>query len=291
MLSQPALHSLVLVRLLTIKIPLRRFLFFEYLSLSVFTYYGIFSISITPNMPVRCRWQCHSSSGFLCRRTFVQECSSFRTTASALPCTANYASILAQVAYMISGMIYFMWSLHCGFIIPEPSYPGWWIWLYYINPMSWILYGFVVSQLGDVTSTFVQVLHADLLPLALCCRPEQCCTCASPASYCPSAIQHRMSPSFPLCRHWTLRHGNVPTSGVSQRQACMWSASNPCHELHTPLAAQDDGTVIQVNEYLRQHFNYKHNTLGVAVAVLFGYIAIFGCAHGTPAGSIDRPWH
>ena len=29
---------------------------------------------------------------------------------------------------------------------------------YWINPMSWILYGFVVSQLGDVTSTFVQVL-------------------------------------------------------------------------------------------------------------------------------------
>ncbi len=34
-----------------------------------------------------------------------------------------------QIAYMISGMIYFMWSLHCGFIIAEPSYPGWWIWL------------------------------------------------------------------------------------------------------------------------------------------------------------------
>ena len=36
-----------------IEAVLRRFLFFEYLSLSVFTYYGIFSISITPNMPVR----------------------------------------------------------------------------------------------------------------------------------------------------------------------------------------------------------------------------------------------
>ena len=34
-----------------------------------------------------------------------------------------------QIAYMISGMVYFMWSLHCGFIIAEPNYPGWWIWL------------------------------------------------------------------------------------------------------------------------------------------------------------------
>ena len=62
-----------------------------------------------------------------------------------------------QIAYMISGMIYFMWSLHCGFIIPEPSYPGWWVWLYYINPVSWILYGFVASQLGRVESSFEQV--------------------------------------------------------------------------------------------------------------------------------------
>lgn len=30
----------------------RRFLFFEYLSLSIFVYFGILSICITPNMPV-----------------------------------------------------------------------------------------------------------------------------------------------------------------------------------------------------------------------------------------------
>ena len=34
-----------------------RFLFFEYLSLSVFVYYGVFSITITPNMPVRSQRQ------------------------------------------------------------------------------------------------------------------------------------------------------------------------------------------------------------------------------------------
>ena len=42
---------------------------------------------------------------------------------------AHDTLVCMQIAYMISGMIYFMWSLHCGFIIPEPSYPGWWIWL------------------------------------------------------------------------------------------------------------------------------------------------------------------
>ena len=51
---------------------------------------------------------------------------------------------------------------------------------------------------------------------------------------------------------------------------------------------QDDGTTIQVNEYLRQHFGYKHNHLGVAVGVLFAYIAIFGCALITVASCSDR---
>lgn len=32
--------------------PDRRFLFFEYLALSIFVYFGILSICITPNMPV-----------------------------------------------------------------------------------------------------------------------------------------------------------------------------------------------------------------------------------------------
>ena len=48
-----ALSSIAMQRIITTEAVARRFLFFEYLSLSVFTYYGIFSIAITPNMPVR----------------------------------------------------------------------------------------------------------------------------------------------------------------------------------------------------------------------------------------------
>jgi ABC-type multidrug transport system ATPase subunit len=86
------------------------FLFFEYLALSIFVYFGILSICITPNMPV---------------------------------------------AYMFSGTVYFMFSLMCGFIIAEPDFPGWWVWLYYLNPVSWLLYGFVGSQLGQDMDLFV----------------------------------------------------------------------------------------------------------------------------------------
>lgn len=27
--------------------------------------------------------------------------------------------------------------------------PGWWLWYYYINPISWTLYGIIIFQLGD----------------------------------------------------------------------------------------------------------------------------------------------
>lgn len=30
--------------------------------------------------------------------------------------------------------------------------PAWWSWYYYLNPVSWTLYGLIESQLGDVTS-------------------------------------------------------------------------------------------------------------------------------------------
>ena len=30
---------------------------------------------------------------------------------------------------------------------------GWWIWAFYLNPMTWTTYGLVASQLGDVQDT------------------------------------------------------------------------------------------------------------------------------------------
>ena len=32
-----------------------------------------------------------------------------------------------QVAGIISGTFYFNWTLFCGFIIPKPNIPGWWV--------------------------------------------------------------------------------------------------------------------------------------------------------------------
>lgn len=39
-----------------------------------------------------------------------------------------------------------MWDFYCGL----QSIPGWYIWLYYIDPLTYTVYGLIASQLGDV---------------------------------------------------------------------------------------------------------------------------------------------
>ncbi|CAI5480132.1 unnamed protein product [Closterium sp. Yama58-4] len=58
-----------------------------------------------------------------------------------------------QLAMVISGFFFSFWNLLCGFLITRPQIPVWWRWFYWINPVSWTLYGLNASQLGDVTTT------------------------------------------------------------------------------------------------------------------------------------------
>ncbi|KAL6967672.1 ABC transporter G member 31 [Sarracenia purpurea var. burkii] len=54
-----------------------------------------------------------------------------------------------QLAAVISSAFYSLWNLLSGFLVPKPKIPGWWIWFYYISPISWTLRGVITSQLGD----------------------------------------------------------------------------------------------------------------------------------------------
>uniref|UniRef100_A0A7N0ZQ95 ABC-2 type transporter transmembrane domain-containing protein n=1 Tax=Kalanchoe fedtschenkoi TaxID=63787 RepID=A0A7N0ZQ95_KALFE len=53
------------------------------------------------------------------------------------------------LAAVISSVIYALWNLLSGFIIPQPSIPVWWLWFYYICPVTWTMRGIIISQLGD----------------------------------------------------------------------------------------------------------------------------------------------
>ncbi|XP_062201900.1 ABC transporter G family member 41-like [Phragmites australis] len=53
-----------------------------------------------------------------------------------------------QVASILASMFYTIQNLMSGFIVPIPQIPKWWLWLYYISPMSWTLNVFFTTQFG-----------------------------------------------------------------------------------------------------------------------------------------------
>ncbi|KQJ92711.1 ABC transporter G family member 41 isoform X2 [Brachypodium distachyon] len=87
-----------------------------------------------------------------------------------------------QVASILASMFYTLQNLMSGFIVPAPQIPRWWIWLYYISPMSWTLNVFFTTQFGDDNDRMIVVFgetksvtafmrdyfgfRRDLLPLA-----------------------------------------------------------------------------------------------------------------------------
>ncbi|KFK23133.1 hypothetical protein AALP_AAs61551U000700 [Arabis alpina] len=55
-----------------------------------------------------------------------------------------------HVAFTLRSSFYSIVNLFAGFVIPKPSIPRWWIWLYYLSPTSWVLNGLLTSQYGDM---------------------------------------------------------------------------------------------------------------------------------------------
>ncbi|KAL1557394.1 transcription factor [Salvia divinorum] len=55
-----------------------------------------------------------------------------------------------NIAAIVSSFFYGIWNLFSGFIIPRPRMPVWWRWYYWATPVSYTLYGFIVSQFGEI---------------------------------------------------------------------------------------------------------------------------------------------
>ncbi|GLT67729.1 hypothetical protein SLA2020_400150 [Shorea laevis] len=66
----------------------------------------------------------------------------------AVAVTPNY-----HIASIVSSAFYGLWNLFSGFIVPRPRIPIWWRWYVWLCPVSWTLYGLVVSQFGDMKNT------------------------------------------------------------------------------------------------------------------------------------------
>ncbi|KAL4433696.1 hypothetical protein ABPG75_000137 [Micractinium tetrahymenae] len=57
-----------------------------------------------------------------------------------------------EISNALSAFIFGLMQVIGGFMKPKPAIPKGWIWLYYMNPASYSLYGLTASQLGDVDS-------------------------------------------------------------------------------------------------------------------------------------------
>ncbi|KAG0460355.1 hypothetical protein HPP92_020243 [Vanilla planifolia] len=56
-----------------------------------------------------------------------------------------------EIAALISFLIFILWNVFSGFIIPRKMIPVWWRWYYWANPTAWTIYGLMFSQLGGYT--------------------------------------------------------------------------------------------------------------------------------------------
>ncbi|GFP99542.1 pleiotropic drug resistance protein 1 [Phtheirospermum japonicum] len=55
-----------------------------------------------------------------------------------------------NVAAIISSFFYSIWDLFSGFIVPRPRMAVWWRWFYWANPIAYTLYGFAITQYGEI---------------------------------------------------------------------------------------------------------------------------------------------
>ncbi|XP_074271811.1 pleiotropic drug resistance protein 1-like [Silene latifolia] len=67
----------------------------------------------------------------------------------------------ASVAAIVSSAFYGIWQVFSGFLIPRPKMPIWWRWYYWLCPISWSLYGLLVSQFGDIDTLLTDSLTGE----------------------------------------------------------------------------------------------------------------------------------
>jgi ABC-type multidrug transport system ATPase subunit len=61
----------------------------------------------------------------------------------------------ATLATICASFFYAIFNLFSGFLIPKPLIPPWWIWYYWICPLSWVFSGLANSQFGDISTQIV----------------------------------------------------------------------------------------------------------------------------------------
>lgn len=114
------------------------FFFISYFSFLYFTYYGMMTVSISPNHEVASIFAAAFYSLFnLFSGFFIPRPVScyFKQT---IPVILLYR--IKKKTYVVFSSPLFLFQ----------RIPGWWIWYYWICPLAWTVYGLIVTQYGDL---------------------------------------------------------------------------------------------------------------------------------------------
>ncbi|PSC69400.1 Pleiotropic drug resistance 1 [Micractinium conductrix] len=66
-----------------------------------------------------------------------------------------YLTPQLEISQGLSAFFFSLFNLIGGFMLPKVGIPAGWIWLYWLNPLSYVLYGLTASQLADVKTETV----------------------------------------------------------------------------------------------------------------------------------------
>jgi hypothetical protein len=109
------------------------FFFVSYFSFLYFTYYGMMTVSISPNHEVAAIFAAAFYSLFnLFSGFFIP-----RPVSCVLRLDNCCSCFFRKINY-----------LYCSCFIQK--IPKWWIWYYWICPLAWTVYGLIVTQYGDM---------------------------------------------------------------------------------------------------------------------------------------------
>ncbi|KAE8718417.1 Pleiotropic drug resistance protein 3 [Hibiscus syriacus] len=174
-----------------------------------------------------------------------------------------------HIAAIVSSAFYGIWDLFSGFIIPRPSIPKWWRWYCNICPVSWTLYGLVVSQFRDTQDVLEDEseLHeatktsasSKISPLSM-----YKFTVIFSSFITTSAPWNTFMIPLRVSILLVLLSNNPTTTATSSKTRLFGDIQD---------VLEDGRTVEQI---LRSYFGFRHEFIGVVAVIIIGFTVLFG---------------
>ena len=117
------------------------YFFFMYITLLLFTFYGMLTVAITPNHHIAAIVSTLFYGIWYLFCGFV------------IPRPVSTILLFLFLFHMLDSLVteFLLPILSSSFTFFKPQrIPVWWRWYYWANPIAWTLYGLIASQFGDV---------------------------------------------------------------------------------------------------------------------------------------------